>query len=128
MRLEKSKKFKKSEILEVIKNPARKGTEFLTGLLATNNREKFLVAGRLLQGTFNFSLIDQFKKEINELIERGKIKENYYATKNQQATLIDIFNFIDNNPVDEELFNAFKLIFLKMVSVDSDEKEEKLGY
>jgi len=115
-------------IAEFLQQPTLKIAEALTGILASDLRDIKLSAGRLVQASIKFKLFTQLGKELKEYIEKGKIKENYYATNKNQASLCELLELIDEEIPDEERFKAMKSIFFTSVSRDISEKDEELAY
>jgi len=115
-------------IAEFLQQPTLKIAEALTGILSSDLRVIKLSAGRLVQASIKFKLFTQLGKELKEYIEKGKIKENYYATNKNQASLCELLKFIDEEIPDEERFKAMKSIFFTLISRDTREKDEELAY
>jgi len=115
-------------IAEFLQQPTLKIAEALTGILASDLRDIKLSAGRLVQASIKFKLFTQLGKELKEYIKKGKIKENYYATHKNQASLSELLKFIDEEIPDEERFKAMKSIFFTSVSRNAPEKDEELTY
>jgi len=70
----------------------------------------------------------QVGKEIETLIETGKIKEDYAESKNGFKTLSELLQFIDNEVPDADRFNAAKTIFYFINSKESNLVDELSGY
>lgn len=125
----------KLEDLEDIKNFLEKPTiaiaETLTGLLAQSGilpSSYILSAGRIVQATVKGKLLTQFGRELERYREEGKIKEDYFATHKNQASLLELLQFIDSDIPDEEIFKAMKSIFFTGVAIDADERQEEVAY
>lgn len=125
----------KLDSLEDIKNFLEKPTvaiaEFLTGLLAPKGTwpaSYVLSAGKIVQATIKGKLLTQLGKEIEKYREEGKIKEDYFATHKNQASLLELLQFIDTDIPDEEVFKAMKSIFFSGVSSDADAQQEEVAY
>lgn len=124
-----SKKFSDSKALaEFLQQPTEIIAEIITGVLASDLKDYKLIAGRVVQGALKFRLLTQLGRELKELREKGKIKEDYFATHKQQATLVELLEFIDEEVPDEELFKAVKSIFFASISKDASEEDSLLGY
>ena len=87
-----------------------------------------LSAGKVVQATIKGKLFKQLGKEINKYREEGKIKEDYFATHKNQASLLELLQFIDNDIPDEEIFKAMKSIFFTGVASDADARQEEVAY
>lgn len=120
---------------EDIKNFLEKPTiaiaETLTGILASSGilpPHYVFSAGRIVQATVKGKLFKQLGEEIKTYREEGKIKEDYFATHKNQASLLELLQFIDSDMPDEELFKAMKSIFFTGVASDADAKQEEVAY
>lgn len=123
------KKFSDSKTLaEFLQQPTEIIAETITGILASDLKDYKLIAGRIVQSALKFRLLTQLGRELKELREKGKIKEDYFATHKQQATLVELLKFIDEEVPDEELFKAVKSIFFTSISKDASEEDSLLGY
>ncbi|MFZ5982478.1 MAG: hypothetical protein ACOYS2_02835 [Patescibacteria group bacterium] len=118
----------KESIIEFLQKPTIAIAETITGLLASDDKEKKLLASRLMQGVLKGNFFTQFGRELKNLREEGKIKEDYFATNNQRASLLELLKFIDDEIPDEEVFKAMKSIFFKSIAKDATEEDELLGY
>jgi len=118
----------KESIIEFLQKPTVAVAEAITGFLASDKKDLTLMAGKLVQGAIKVNLLSQLGIELKELREKGKIKEDYFATNNQRASLLELLKFIDSETPDEEVFNAVKAIFLKGISKDATSQDELIGY
>jgi len=104
-------------------------SEAITGFLSSDTNDKKLAAGHIIQSIFKGNLINQFGRELNNFREKGLIKEDYFATHKQQATLVEFLKFIDSGETpDEERFKAMKSLFFYSISKEATEKTEKDAY
>lgn len=115
------------DTLELICNPIKLG-EALTGILASDKNDLILSAGRLVQASLKWKLLTQLGRELNGYIEKGEIKEDYFATNNSQASFNELLSFIDQEVPDEERMRAMKSIFLSSISVNTSDEDERLAY
>lgn len=67
-----------------LRAPAKKGSEPLgtiaatvTGLLASGRSDFALASGRVLQAALKGKLLQQVGKEIDKLVEKGNLREDY---------------------------------------------------
>jgi len=116
------------DVLKFLQQPAIKIAEALTGILSSSRSDLILSAGRLVQASIKLRLFQQLGKELKEYREKGKIKDDFCATKYNQASLCELLKFIDEEVPDEERFKAMKSIFLTSVSKDASEDKEVLAY
>lgn len=115
-------------ILSFLQAPTLKVSEFLTGMIGSEMSELRLSAGRLVQAAIKCRLYEQLGREIKYYRNKGKIKDDFFSTDKQRATLRELLEFIDNEAPDEERFKAMKSIFLKGISEDASETDEALAY
>ncbi|MDD5427977.1 MAG: hypothetical protein PHI58_01940 [Candidatus Omnitrophica bacterium] len=115
-------------IAELLREPTIKISEFLTGLIISDKNDYKLSAGHLVQAAIKCNLLQQFGREIKHYREKGKIKEDFFSTDKQRATLRELLEFIDKEAPDEDRFKAMKSIFFATISKDSTGPDEILGY
>ena len=120
-----------SDVTDFLSKPTVAVAEVLTGILANSGLlpESYIFsAGRIVQSAVKGRLLTQFGRELNKYRELGKIKEDYFATHRNQATLLELLKFIDSDIPDEEVFSALKSIFFCGVSSNADSKKEEIAY
>lgn len=100
------------ELAKFLQGPSVAIAEFVTGYIASEDNDKKLMAGRIVQGALKWNLLTQVGREMLRLREMGKIKEDYLATHKQQINFIELLKFIDDGAPDEEVFVAMKSILL----------------
>lgn len=115
-------------VVEFLKMPSLKIAECLTGLLASDASELKLSTGRLVQASIKHKLLTQLGEEIKKYREKGQIKEDYFATYKEQASLLELLKFIDEDIPDEERFKAMKSIFLYSITNDISSEDKELSY
>lgn len=104
-------------------------SETITGFLISDKNDKKLIAGHIIQSIFKGNLLTQFGQELKNLRNKGLIKEDYFATHKQQATLLEFLKFIDGEETpDEERFKAMKSIFFASITKNITEDDEILTY
>ena len=114
---------------QFLEQPRLKIAEAITGALSAGTSGLVTAGGRLIQGAIKGNLYIQFGREINKLIEDGKIKEDYPNKKYGFQSLADFLNFIDSEAPDEDRFKAAKAMFFALNSIDvEDSGEEMLRY
>lgn len=116
------------DLAEFLQQPSIKIAEFLTGFLASSMGDWKLSAGRIVQASIKFNLLTQLGRELQEYIKKGRIKEDYYASGKNKASLNELLKFIDNEAPDDERFKAMKSIFFSGVSIDVDARQEEVAY
>ena len=126
--LEKINLDSKDNVMKFLQQSTIKIAETFTGLLVSSREDWKLSAGKLIQAVIKSSFLTQLGREIEEYRDKGKIKEDYFATHKQRATLIELLKFIDEEVPDNERFNAIKSIFFNSIAKDASERDEILGY
>jgi hypothetical protein len=117
----------KNTLIEFLQQPTLGLAEGLTALLSSPVQFR-LAAGHIVQAAIKGRLFQQLGKELKDLKKAGRIKEDYFATHNQQATLHDLLKFIDENPPGEEIFKAMKSIFFSTIKTEATAENEQIGY
>ncbi len=118
-----------STVQRYIQKPASVITEIATGILASDKKDLVLSFGHLVQSGIKLRLLDQFFKELKNYQSKGKTKDDYWDITTNQASFVELMNYIDNSETpDETVFQAMKSIFFYSISKDSGEQSEILGY
>lgn len=118
----------KKSIAEFLQQPATKMAEFLTGLLASDTTHLKLSAGRLVQASIQWKLFTQLGKEVQEYVAKGKIREDFLNDPQNEQTLCELLEFIDECAPDEERFKAMKSLFLRSVFTKSAGDDQILAW
>ena len=100
----------------------------LTGALSSGYSDAVLIGGRLVQGALKGKLYQQVAREINDLVEKGKIKEDYANTKYGFKSLVELLEFIDSEVPDEDRLQAVKAMFVAVNAVEAKQGEELVNY
>ncbi len=100
----------------------------VTGALSLGYSDAILVGGRLVQATLKGKLLKQVAREINDFIEKGRIKEDYANSKYGFKSLVELLEFIDSEVPDEDRLQAVKAMFVAVNAVDAKEGEELVNY
>jgi len=118
-----------SSIEKLIREPSVVLAEVVTGALSAGLEPSrgILVVGRLIQAVIKNEFITQFGRELTELRNEGKIPQDYIATNQDKANLIELMQAIDEG-VTEETFRAMRMIFIRSIYIDSSDKEKMLAY
>lgn len=104
-----------SALLHKIHDNWREG---LTGLFSLERKDAALTLGHLVQRTRNGNRIQSIMDTWDRLVESGRIKEGYEDSDQSKDLLQELLAALDNDLLDETIFNALKKIFL----VTSSEK------
>ena len=115
-------------VMQFLREPTVKIAEVITGILASEKKDWKLSAGKLVQATIKGNLLTQLGREIEQYRKEGKIKEDYFATHKNRASLYELLKFLDEKVPDEELFSAIKSIFFSGINSDATSQDEALAY
>lgn len=115
-------------LMQFLREPTVKIAEAITGILVSEKKDWKLSAGKLVQATIKGNLLTQLGREIEQYRKEGKIKEDYFATHKNRASLYELLKFLDEKVPDEELFSAIKSIFFSGVSSSASEQDGVLAY
>ncbi len=116
------------DLATLLQQPSIKIAEFLSGFLASSTGDWKLSAGRIVQASIKFNLLTQLGRELQEYIKKGRIKEDYYTTDMNKASLNELLKFIDSEAPDNERFKAMKSIFFTGITKDADARKEEVAY
>lgn len=115
-------------LTQLLNQPEVQIAELVTGALAMGKSEAILAGGRLVQGALKGNLMKQVGREINHLIEKGRIKEDYAETKYGFQTLAELLEYIDSEVPDRDRFSAVKSLFYSIIDKESTSALEILRY
>jgi hypothetical protein len=116
------------QLTQFLEAPTLFIAETLTGILSAEGDSLKLASGKVVQAVLKGRLLSQLGKQIHEFRQCGKIKEDYFATHNQQSTLHELLSFIDESAPDEEVFGALKSIFFCAIEQGASDLEEQRAY
>lgn len=115
-------------LMKFLQEPSIKIAEAITGILASEQKDWKLSAGKLIQASIKGTLLTQLGRELKKYREEGKIKEDYFAMSKTRAILYELLKFLDEEVPDEDLFRAMKSIFFTGISVNTTEYDQALAY
>jgi hypothetical protein len=115
-------------LLKILKRPKEEIVAGLFGAIAKGKSEAILMSGRIVQASLKGNAIEQMCIEVEALIDKGKIKEDYANSKHGFQSLYEILDLIDKDVPDEDKFNAMKALFYSVISADINEGERILNY
>ena len=117
----------KTDPIELLRKPAILLSELVTGGFAVSSDTPVIV-GRIIQAGIKGKLIEQIGKELYVMREKGKIKEDYFASNDASASLDELLGFIDSEAPDKERFKAIKSIFVTEISLDTSETDRQIAH
>ena len=100
--------------------------EGLTGLAASDNKDRMLSIGYLFQRVRSGKFLDTLKSQWDEYREKGRIKDDYIDTDQHAECLQEMLDFIDNDVPDSIRFEAMKQVFLNASSETISDRESVL--
>ncbi|HEV2694277.1 MAG TPA: hypothetical protein VG347_15390 [Verrucomicrobiae bacterium] len=115
-------------LAEFLNQPQVKIAELVTGALALDKSGVALLAGRIVQGALKGNLMRQVGRELQSLVKKGRINEDYADSKYGFQTLSELLAFIDSDAPDQDRFKATKAIFYAVIDKDSVQGSEILKY
>lgn len=115
-------------VMKFLHEPTLRIAEALTGILASETKDWKLSTGKIVQSFIKGNFFTQLGREIEKYREEGEIKEDYFATHKNRASLYELLKFLDEDVPDEELFIAIKSIFFSGISKESTQLDEALAY
>lgn len=71
-------------IADFLKQPATKMAEFIAGILVSDTKNLKYSASRLVQASIQWKLYSQFGVEIQDYIDKGKIKKDFLEDSSNQ--------------------------------------------
>ena len=99
----------------------------ISGLTQSDRKQLVGVAGRLLQAAI-LGKFEEFSIEWNDLKSAGRIKEEFVTRPKSQAALLELLQFIDQSPPEQDLFDAIKSIFFRGIAPDSTDIDSLRSY
>lgn len=96
---------------------------FIAGALSMSKSDAILAAGRVAQAAIKGNAFKQVGIEIKELMEKGKIPEDFAEKKYGFQSLSELLNFIDSEAPDADRLQAVKAMFYALNSVKVNGEE-----
>jgi hypothetical protein len=99
----------------------------VSGLAQSDRKALTGIAGRLVQAVV-LGKLEEFWIEWNDLKRAGRIKEEYVERPKSQAALLEMLQFIDQSPPEQDLFDAIKSIFFRGIAPEATEIDSLRSY
>ena len=91
-------------IQEFLNQPLPTIAAAITGILSSDRADFVGASGQILQAALKGRAYQQFGREVDEFVKKGKIKPNYAESAVGFKSLLDVVQFIDSeNPDDDRL-------------------------
>jgi len=120
---------RKEKLTQFLEQPLPKIAEAITGAFAVGSSGVISAGARVVQGALKGNFFKQFAREVNKLVEAGKIPEDYAEEKYAFKTLAELLKFIDEEDVDDDRLLAITAMFYAVnKNVDQSEGEQLLNY
>jgi len=100
--------------------------EGITGVLASERKDKILSAGHLLQALRSSGFLKQLKAEWDAYCSMGRIKDDYVRTDQHQECLQELLDSLDVDAPDHVRFAFLKKILLSAATERSSTRESLL--
>ena len=121
--------FRDPALLEqFLDQPLTKIAEGITGALSLGRSDAVLLSGRLVQAALKGKIFQQWAREMKQLIEKGKINEDYAETRYGFKSLAELLEFIASEVPDEDRLKAVKSMFVALNSPGIEEGEQIVRY
>lgn len=115
-------------LTQFLHEPLPKIAAAVTGALSVGRSDAILMGGRVVQAAIKGRALQQVAREIQALIEKGQIKEDYANSENGFKSLEELLMFIDDEVPQEDRIKAVKAMFVAINSVEAKESDQLLNY
>ncbi len=120
---------RQSEVVQAFLNePLPTVTAMLTAALAMGREQMVLAGGRVAQAILRGRAMIQFGKELEDLHQKGKLRENYADTKYGFHSLVDLLKLIEEETPDDDKMRTAKALFAALNAPKVDEGEAIARY
>src|ERR1051326_1612193 len=108
-----------SEVVQAFLNePLPAVTAMITGALAMGREQMVLAGGRVAQAILNGRTLRQLGKELEELHQKGKLRDDYADTKHGFHSLVDLLKMIEGDSPDADKLKNAKVLFVALNSTE----------
>src|SRR3989338_8177761 len=115
-------------IMQFLQQPTLKIAEALTGIFTSDSKDWKLSAGKIVQAAIKGHALTQLGKEKEKYRTEGKIKEDYFESDVNRASLKELLKFIDEEAPDEIRFKAMKSIFFSSIENGVTDDQGAIAY
>jgi hypothetical protein len=115
-------------LTQFLHEPLPKIAAAVTGALTIGRSDAILMGGRVVQAAIKGRAFQQVSREIQALIEKGQIKEDYANSEDGFKSLEELLMFIDEEVPQEERIKAVKAMFIAINSVEAKASDKMLKY
>jgi hypothetical protein len=118
----------KDLLTKFLNQPFTKIAEAVTGAISVGQHELLVASGRLVQGALKGNFFKQFGCELDGLMKKGRIAEDYADEKFGFQTFTELLKFIDEEDVDVDRLHAVKAMFYAVNKMGKPPGMEVLNY
>lgn len=101
-------------------------SEGLTGIAASDKKERLLSIGYILQRFRSGRFLETLKAQWESYRDKGRIKDDYIRTDQHQECLQQMLDFLDNDSPDQIRFDAMQYVFLNTATERISDSESVL--
>jgi hypothetical protein len=112
----------------LVSDPLPTVAALITAALGSGHSQMILAGGRVAQAVLKGRALKQAAKEIDELLKKGKIREDYADTKYGFQSLVELMTMIESDAPEEDKLCAAKAMFVAINSANAAEGEAFLRY
>jgi hypothetical protein len=120
----------KDELAKFMDQPFQAIAEVITGVLAEGPKAWGSMAGRFVQSILKDKMYQQFSREIEDLREKGKIREDYADERNKYGyqSWVEVMTAIDDDPTDADRLEALRAMFYGVNRLNATDRERVIAY
>lgn len=115
-------------LAEFLEQPLPAIAELITGMMAAGPKVLAVSGLRIAQGALKARMFQQVAREIRELRESGKIREDFAEQKLGYESWVELLIAIDEDLPDEERLEALKAMFFGVNRINAQDAERILSY
>src|SRR6266446_2262604 len=113
-----------SEVVRaLVSDPLPTVAAIITAALGSGHEQMVLAGGRVAQAVLKGRALKQVAREIDELLKKGKIREDYADTKYGFRAFVELLTAIDEDASDDERLHAAKAMFIAVNAPNAPEGE-----
>lgn len=118
-----------SEVIRtLISDPLPAVIAIITGALGSGHEQMIFAGGRVAQAVLKGRALNQVAREIDELLKKGKIREDFANTKYGFRTFVELLTAVDEDASDDERLYAAKAMFVAVNAPDAPAGEALVRY
>jgi hypothetical protein len=111
-----------------LREPLPAVAAMITAALSMGREQMVLAGGRVAQAILKGRAMKQLGKELEELHQKGKLREDYADSKYGFHSLVELLTLIEEETPDEDKLRTAKALFLALNSPQVQEGEALVRY